>query len=333
VANIVVFIEMREGRPTEPSRFALGEARRVAEALGASVYALVPSGELSAAATDALPGALGAAGADKILLCADAALSGPPVDAVMGGLLAVVAEKLRPRLFVWPAGSVGLQLAPSLAARTGAALFPRASLVLVEGAEGAASRLELRRWSSRQDGIWTLDLGATGAAAVVTLAADLAVAMSEPGEAELQMLSVPAAAPDAPPMVEELDSEADAHAPLELASILIVCARAERDRVAAAIDHRAGLHGAVVVADLPAGGLRDACPHLVLVLGGKPLPAGLAELQVAPGAHVVALGSKRTPPPLPVVDGLWQVPRTRMLAALAEAVSTLPARPPAEPPA
>jgi electron transfer flavoprotein alpha subunit len=331
VANIVVFIEMREARPTEPSRFALGEARRVADALGATVYALVASGELAAAAADELPGALGAAGADKILLCADAALAGPPVDAVMGGVLAVVAEKLRPRLFLWPAGSVGLQLAPSLAARTGAALFPRASLVLIEGAEGAAAGLELRRWSARQDGIWTLDLAATGAAAVVTLAADLAADLAEPGEAELQMLSAPPPRPDAAPPVEEVDSEDDLHAPLELAPILIVCPRAERDRVAAAIDHRA-LTGAVVVADLPAGGLRDACPNLVLMLGGRPYPAGLTELQVAPGAHVVAVGSKRTPAPLPVVDGLWQVPRTRVLAALTEAVKTMPARPRPEPP-
>jgi electron transfer flavoprotein alpha subunit len=318
LANIVVFVELRDGQPTAPALFALGEARRAANALGATVYALVVAGALAPEAIDELPGPLGASGADKVLLCVGPALAGPPIDPVYAGLLDQVVKTLRPRLFLWPAGSVGLQLAPPLALRAGAAFFPRASIELGEGAaKDAPAALALRRLSADLDGVWTLTLTGSNANAVATLSAGRAQAPSAGGETELQLLSPPVPSAAA---IEVLETTPDPEADLELASLLIVAGGADREKTVAELRAAGAPAGTTVLSDLPADGLGDACPALVVILGGKPYPPGLARVRVAPAAQVVLAG-KRAAVPSPLVNALWQVDRARATAMLGAALA------------
>jgi electron transfer flavoprotein alpha subunit len=312
LANIVVFVELREGHPTGPALFALREARRVANALGATVYALVAAGALDARAIDALPGPLGASGADKVLLCVGPGLAGPPLDPVYAGLLDQVWKTLRPRLFAWPAGNLGLQLGPALAVRTEAVFFPRAVLELGDPTRPEAPpALVARRWGAELDGQWTLTLTGGHANAVVTLAAGSApMSMSTSGETELQLLSPPAASAAA---IDLLETTADSDAAIELASVLIVAGGAERERTAAELRGRATPEAAVL-AELPAAAIADACPAHIVIVGGKPYPVGLSAVRATPAAQVILVG-KRAQVPSPLVSALWQVDRAQALTA------------------
>jgi electron transfer flavoprotein alpha subunit len=309
-------VVVRGGRPTAPALFALAEARRVASALGATVYALVVTGALDAKAIDQLPGPLGASGADKVFLCVGPAVAGPPVYAVYAGVLDLVVQKLRPRLFLWPAGNVGLQLAPAVAARAGAAFFPRAALDLAPAAApDAPGTLVVRRWSAALDGHWSLPLTNSPVNVVATLAAGRPSAPASRGETELQLLSAPPAGAAA---IEAIDAAPDADATVELAATLVVASGGERETIAAEIG-AAALHGAAVLVELPAAALGDASPTLVVLVGGKPYPPALARLRVAPGADVVLVG-KRVQAPTPLVSALWQVDRAQAVATLAVAL-------------
>ena len=121
MANLLVFVEVRRGEATGPSVYAVGEARRVARELGATVYAVLPIGPAGESAIDGYAHRLGEAGADRILCCADPALEGALLDGVAGPLLAALVERLRPVLTIFPAGAVGPALGPPLAV----ALFER----------------------------------------------------------------------------------------------------------------------------------------------------------------------------------------------------------------
>jgi electron transfer flavoprotein alpha subunit len=317
LANIVVFVELRDGHPTRPALFALREARRVANALGATVYALVAAGALPAPAIDALPGPLGASGADKVLLCSGPALAGPPVDPIYAALLEQVWRTLRPRLFLWPAGNVGLQLGPALAVRAEAVFFPRAVLEIEDpGRPEVPPALVARRWGAELDGQWTLALTGAHANAVVTLAAGSAPPPRPvTGETELQLLSPPAAGAAT---IDLLETGADAEAGLELASLLIVAGGAEREKTAAEL--RARTTAPVpVLPELPAGVVADACPVQIVIVGGKPYPAGLGTLRATPAAQVILAG-KRAQVPSPLVSALWQVDRAQAMTALAAAL-------------
>ena len=72
VANVLVCVELRDAQVTSPSLFALGEARRVAETIGATVYALVVAPRTRRWSTGCRS-RWGPAGADKILLVEDPA--------------------------------------------------------------------------------------------------------------------------------------------------------------------------------------------------------------------------------------------------------------------
>jgi electron transfer flavoprotein alpha subunit len=148
MASIIAYIEIRDAAVTAPSRFALAEARRVADDLGATVYALLALGPTTPDELTALAGQVGTAGADRILCCSDEALAGPPSDATHGPLLASVAERLRPLLVLFPEGETGPQLGPPLAARMDAAFLGRAALAVQAATDLEPAQVVVR---SRQD--------------------------------------------------------------------------------------------------------------------------------------------------------------------------------------
>lgn len=162
MASIVAYIELRAGKVTRPSRYAVSRARRVADSAGATVYALLTVGPLPQAEIDQLAAEISAAGADRILCSSADALAGPPLNLSHGPLLAQIAEHLRPLLFLFPAGGAGSELGPPLAVRLGAAYMADASIDIVpedRAPEPASQRIVLTRWRAARDGLRRIDVG------------------------------------------------------------------------------------------------------------------------------------------------------------------------------
>jgi hypothetical protein len=321
LANIVVPVELREGLPTTPSLSALAEARRLAGSLGATVYALVVVAP--DAACEPLAAPLGHAGADKLLCVSDGPAAECPVYPRWRALLGQVVAALRPRLVLFPAGSLGLQLGPALALAMEASFLPRATLEL--GPEDAAGVLQLlvRCFDHRRDGQLALVLngipGAPAPRAVITLAARRTAPGAGARAAELSALATPPAGDTG---VEQVSAEADADATAdaELADTVVFVPRATARQLDAG--GRSPAPGTLVTDGEAGDLLSDACPALVFLLAGRPLPAALASLQLAPDGHLVATGTRRTRPPSPLCDHLWLVEKAAawklLTAALAE---------------
>jgi hypothetical protein len=288
----------------------------VARALGATVYALVVGAEIGPLA-DALAVPLGQAGADKVLLVADPLAAECPIEPLWRNVLDAIVERLRPRLFVWPAGSIGLQLGPMLALRLDANFFPRASFDLDEGGVESDARLVIRRWTDSQDGFWTVGIGAAFAPAVVTLTAGHAPADHGAGPAEIAVLR---AGDDGPRGIELLSTTPAPGAAAELASTVVLMP--ERDPDATDPTLLLARPDVMILNEARSFELLDqASPQLVLLLSARGGSAALKDLRLAPGAHVVVLaGGRRGPPRSPLVDHIWKVDRPAALARLAAAL-------------
>ncbi|TMQ49566.1 MAG: electron transfer flavoprotein subunit alpha/FixB family protein, partial [Candidatus Eisenbacteria bacterium] len=113
--SILVFVEQRGGRIRSVSNEALGLASRLKGALGGEVVAILPC------ASDPGAGSLGAAGADKVRLAAHPGLGSYDPAGYTRAVVAA-AEELEPALILFPASSLGKDLAPRVAARLGVGL-------------------------------------------------------------------------------------------------------------------------------------------------------------------------------------------------------------------
>jgi hypothetical protein len=289
--------------------------------MGATVYALVV-GEAIGPLADALAAPLGRAGADKVLLVADPLAARCPIEPLWRNLLDSIVERLRPRLFLWPAGSVGLQLGPALAVRLGANFFPRGSFDLDEGGLESEPRVTVRRWSEAHDGFWTVGIGAAFAPAVVTLAAGQAPPDRGAGPAEVAVLR---AGDDGARGITVLSATPAPQAAAELARLVVLVPERDPDETTPIL---APLRSDVMIVGEGRSRelLQDASPQLVVLLSTRGASAALGHLRLAPDAHVVVLaGGRRGPPPSPLVDHIWKVARptaiTRLAAALAKAPS------------
>jgi hypothetical protein len=152
VANIFCIIEMRAGRPLPVSLEVLGQARRVATTLGATLYGVVSLATTPRPGEDEFLEELGRHGADKVLLLVDETL-GEHAEVMRWGThgvaVAQVAELLPPALILVGATRGGRDVAPRLAARMGAAFLHEAwidlrgeQLLLWEGQRGLEGDLE-----------------------------------------------------------------------------------------------------------------------------------------------------------------------------------------------
>jgi electron transfer flavoprotein alpha subunit len=132
--GIIAFAEHKDGRLRRPSLEAVSEARRLAQAMGSTVDAvLVGSGV--AGLTDELA----AQGADKVWVFDDPALASYATE-VWARALAQVIGQVGPAVVLVPFTAQGKDLAPRVAARVGAGLVSDCvGLSLKEG------RLEARR--------------------------------------------------------------------------------------------------------------------------------------------------------------------------------------------
>jgi len=195
MASIVAYIEVRHGAITACSRFALAEARRVADDVGATVYALLALGPTAPEKLSALAGGVGKAGADRVLCCADRALEGPSLDATHGPLLAAVADRLRPTLVLFPAGEAGPELGRQLALRMGASFVPGSSLDIVAARGLQPAEVVVRCGEGDPDGERGVSLRDVERPVVATLRAGSAPPpLGEPAS-EMEMLNYPTPRP------------------------------------------------------------------------------------------------------------------------------------------
>jgi len=221
MASIVVYIELRAGAVTRPSRFAVAEARCVADRAGATVYALFTVGALAQSAIDQIAAEVSAAGADRILCSSAEALGGPPLDLTHGGLLAQVAAHLRPLLFLFPAGGSGTELGPLLAVRIGAAYLANATIDIVadtSAGDPPMERVLLSRWRAAGDAQRRVDVGELERPVVASLACGSVPALLGEPYAEVEMLPCPEPTHSGPRV---LSSVPDPAAVAELGSALI----------------------------------------------------------------------------------------------------------------
>jgi hypothetical protein len=314
LANIIVFVEVRRDEVTRASRFAVAEARRVASELGATVYAVIATGPASEAAIEAHGRALGEAGADRILCCAEAALAGPLLDATVGPFLAGLTQRLRPVLTLFPAGAVGPALGPPLAMRLGGLYHERASLEIVR--DGDNARLAVRRF--RADGaLRTLDVGgAHGRPTVATLPTGIDPGLRGAPAVEVEMLPYVAGGG---PAVRELSSEPDDGEAVELAPVLLAVSGEVKPAELAALRAAAPPGAAVVRDGERPPGLDVACPGRMLV-AGKAATAAVVRRTVAPGTRVAVAGGKSAEKDLGRIDVVWR-PAKEGLSSLVAALN------------
>ncbi len=131
--SILVFIEQRDGQVRSVCREALGEATRLAAALGGPVVGVC------AAASDPGLAALGEAGAEKVLLAASPAFAGYDAAGYARAVVAAV-EAVKPAAVLFSASAMGRDLAPRVAARLGAGLATDCVALAAEGGRLTARR-------------------------------------------------------------------------------------------------------------------------------------------------------------------------------------------------
>lgn len=113
--SVLVFIEQRDGQVRSVSLEALGEATRLAGAMGSEVVGVCP------AASDPGLAALGDAGADRVWLGQHPGFARYDADGYAAAV-ARAAEQERPAAVLFAASSMGRDLAPRVAARLGVGL-------------------------------------------------------------------------------------------------------------------------------------------------------------------------------------------------------------------
>jgi len=135
MANVLVFAEQREGVLRRAAHEAAGAARRVADALGGSVDAVV-LGPASAAGWAA---ELGRSGVDRVLVGAGDLFESHDPEAFTAALERVVRAGDHYAVLL-PATSLGKDLAPRLAARLGVPLATDATALQIEDGELVITR-------------------------------------------------------------------------------------------------------------------------------------------------------------------------------------------------
>jgi len=307
--NILVYIDIRDGRPTAPTLFALSEARRISRLAGASTFAVVVTTPLSTEQLEALAGPIGAAGADKLLLCEAEEYGEPPENATHGRALDSAAARVPPMMVLFPAGGTGAALGPALAARLGGPFAPWCDFLTTEADEPSpdgAGRIQLVHF--RGDGrTWRrLDPMEIERPIVATLGAG----RRPPATGTLRELEVEVISnlrPAAGPLPIEVERAPSAFAHVELAAVLVLVADgADGEPLLSTADvGREAPVGTVVAraSRVPTGVLGACCPDILLKIGASP-----AQTARSPRTRVVLVAIGGAPEPAPEeIDVLWTV--------------------------
>lgn len=305
--NILVYIDIRGGRPTVPTLFALSEARRISRLAGASTYAVLVTAPLSTEQLESLAAPIGAAGADKLLLCEADEFTEPPDDVTHGRALDAAAARVPPVLVLFPAGGTGISLGPALAARLGGTFAPWSDFVTSEAEvptpEGA-SRVQLIHLGPDGRTRRRLDPMEIERPIVATLGSG----RRPPPAGSLRDLEVEVISNARPPedaLPIELERAPSTFAHLELATVLVLIADGADGRplMAPAEVGQDAPTGTVVAraSRVPPGVLAACCPDVLVKIG-----TSSAQTARSPRTRVVlvAVGGDVDPAP-EEVDVLW----------------------------
>jgi hypothetical protein len=279
----------------------------MARALGASLYALVLGPPRTAAAVDVLAAAAAAYGADKLLVGEVAAAIPLALDAAWGAALVRLFERIPPAVVLFPAGKVGLELGPALAARLGATYAPRCE-VKVEGfGRPADSGVRLERLRPDERSLRSLDPVGWERPIVATLGAGEPPAPRPAIEIGVEILPEPMV--DLAPAPAIVGPDAWAAWPEARLIVLVGTAGGPRRQgedegartlathIAKALGPQLERRGAVVAAasEVPAAVLEATSAQIVLKLGWS--PARLPALPDTRLAVVLEADAPEPPPP------------------------------------
>jgi electron transfer flavoprotein alpha subunit len=298
VANVLVTIELAGDRPSDASLECLGEGRRIASFLGATLYAVLPCTAPPSYDDDDLIAELGRHGADKVILVTGPDLGGPPMWAAFGPALVAACDRAPPALVLVPATAGGRDFAPRLAAHLGAAYVPepsveygpRGELVLSRTVYGGAFRRRLHADDIERPVVVTLTPGSY-AKATGTQDAEMIVLTVGPVETRVQELS---RGPDAGEKLDGARVVVTAGAGVKKEQLALV------EELARALGGELALTHAAVEAGLGAPerevgiGGRQVAPRLYVAVGASGSPAHLAA--VSPDAAIVAINSDADAP-------------------------------------
>ena len=131
--SILVFVEQRDGKVRSVAREALGAAKTLAQTLGGPVVGVCP------AASDPGLAALGAAGAERMLLATHARFALYDAAGYARAVAAAV-QAVAPAVVLFPASAMGKDLAPRVAARLGVGLASDCTGLAVENGRLVATR-------------------------------------------------------------------------------------------------------------------------------------------------------------------------------------------------
>jgi electron transfer flavoprotein alpha subunit len=328
VANVLVYIELVGDRPAAASLEALGEGRRIASFLGATLYAALPCVTPPDYGEDDIIAVLGRHGADKVVLIAGPELTGAPLHVPFGYALAAVCDQVPPSLVLMAATTGGRDIAPRLAARLGGAFVaepsveygPRGDLVLSRRVFGATFRRRLAADDVERPVVATLTPGSYHAGS---------------GEDEAEVVVVQAQHPFPAPLTE-VGRRDDSASALEGARVVVTAGAGVNkeawpliEELARALGGEVALtHGAVAAglgdADREVGvGGRSVAPRLYVACGAAGSPAHLAA--VSPDAQIVAINRDPAAPIFRIASyglvGDVETVIPQLLRALAEPVA------------
>ena len=292
MANLLVYIERSGAAGTAlsgASLEALGEGRRVASFLGATLYALVAGDDRHG--DPAAVEVLGRHGADKVIVAGAVDARLPALHATQGHIVAAALERVPSALVVFAATPAGRDLAPRAAARLGAAFVPEPTFAYGENGELTLTRRVYGGDVQRRLAAHDLERPV-----VVTLTPRGARHVAGAAYAE----AIPLHADPKPSLVEEIDCAPDAAATLETARVVVTAgagvAAEAWDLVralAGALGGEVGVTRSAVERGLGScerevgiGGRRVA-PRLYVACGASGSSEHL--LAVAAHAHIVAI--------------------------------------------
>lgn len=280
MANLLVYIERSGAALLGASLEALGEGRRVASFLGATLYALVPGDDRHG--DPAAVEVLARHGADKVLVAGTIDPHLPVLHATHGHIIAAALERVPSALVIFAATPAGRDLAPRAAARLGAAFVPEPTLAYGENGE---LMLDRRVYGGNlQRRLVAHDLERP---LVVTLIPNGA----RHGAGSAFADAIPLHANASPGLVEEVDRAPDAAAALETARVVVTAGAGVEARSWELVRALAGALGGEV------GVTRSAVEH---GLGSWEREVGVGGRRVAPRLYV-ACGASGSPEHLTAV--------------------------------
>jgi electron transfer flavoprotein alpha subunit len=195
VANLLVYIELKDKEARQASLCALNAGRAIATGLGGTLYALLPCNAPPSYGNDDIIAVLSRHGADKVILVTGPDLDEVPLHATHGEAVRVACVQFRPRLVLLASTAAGRDIAPRLAMQLGARYVPDVELQQ-SGEDFQLSGVTFRRRTAVSE-----SLRGTSAPVVATLLTHGAPRTLGDDEAEVVMLQSPSREPGWPKVV------------------------------------------------------------------------------------------------------------------------------------